>query len=353
MCVEASPFPAHSSVVVPHVNTPHDSHVNIDFHFHHLPEFFVDELRGDNPWGKKVEPEAGGEVLRVGALDFALGAEHYRVDEMLRVMDERSIDLAALSPSPLLFHYQWDPSLVIPLHRRVNDHLAELRRVYPDRFAPLGTLPMQEPKVALEELERCMELGLSGVEIETNVAGANLDAPSLFPIFERAAELGAVIFLHPAVVLGIDRLRDHYLSNLIGNPTDTAVAVASLIFGGVLDRCPDLKVVCAHGGVTTACLCGRWDHGARVRPELAHLERSPREALRGLYYDTLTHSDEVLGLLLEVVGWDRLVLGSDFPYDMGDPDPVGRIESSSRLTPPEKQAVLGETAARLLGRPGG
>ncbi len=326
--------------------------MNVDLHFHLIPEFFVEALRGENPWGKRIERTERGELLRVGSVTLPLGPEHYRPEEMLRRMDERRIDVAAVSPSPLLFHYQWPPELVVPLHRRINDHLVELARARPDRFAPLGTLPMQDPDAALAELERGMAAGLRGVEIETNVAGANLDSAPLRPVFRAAARLGALVFLHPAVVLGLDRLRDYYLSNLIGNPTDTAVAIASLIFGGVLDDCPDLEIVCAHGGGTAACLCGRWEHGARVRPELAHLKRPPADALRALHYDTLTHSDAVISLLLEVVGADRLVLGSDFPYDMGEPDPVGRIERNPRLSSAEKRAILGGNAMRLLGPSG-
>jgi aminocarboxymuconate-semialdehyde decarboxylase len=171
----------------------------------------------------------------------------------------------------------------------------------------------------------------------------------LRPFFSRAAQLGAVIFMHPLAVLGLDRLRHWYLSNLIGNPTDTAVAVASLIFGGVLDELPDLKIVCAHGGGTTACLCGRWDHGWRVRPETRALPKAPSEYLRRLYYDTLTHSGATLNLLLEVIGADRLVLGSDFPYDMGNPNAVDAIETHPRLSANERTQILGENARRLLG----
>ncbi len=322
--------------------------MNIDFHFHHLPAFFVDELRQTNPWGKSVEPSAGSDVLRAGNARIPLGREHWDVEATLRLMDERRIDVAAISPSPLLFHFHLEATLVLRLHQRVNDYLARLGREHPKRFAPLGTLPMQDPALALPELERCMEIGLKGVEIETNVAGRNLDAPEFRPLFRRAAQLGAVVFLHPLAVLGQDRLRSWYLSNLIGNPTDTAVAVASLIFGGVLDDAPDLNVVCAHGGGTTACLCGRWDHGWRVRPELHGLPRAPSEYLRRLHYDTLTHSPAMLNLLLDTVGADRLVLGSDFPYDMGNPNAVAAIETHSRLGAGERAQVLGENARKLL-----
>ena len=325
--------------------------MNVDLHFHHTPRFFLDELRQENPWGKTVTGSGDALRLRVGAVELPLGPEHWDPKEMLARMDAQRIDLAAVSPSPLLFHTQWPAEPVTALHRRVNDALAELRSAHPTRFAPLGTIPMQDTRAAVAELERCMQLGLSGIEIETHVAGRNFDDPGLRPVFAKAAELGAVIFIHPLAVLGADRLRAFYLSNLIGNPTDTAVAVASLLFGGVLDALPGLKLVCAHGGGSTPMLCGRWDHGARVRPELAHMTRLPSDVLRQLHFDSLTHSEPALELLVRTAGADRVVLGSDFPYDMGATDPVERIERAKFLTPAERGQILGETAQRLLSLP--
>ncbi len=324
--------------------------MNVDLHFHHTPRFFLDELSSANPWGKAVHGSGDALVMRVGAFEIPLSPEHWDVARTLAVMDERRIDLAAVSPSPLLFHTQWPAELAIGLHRRVNDHLAEIARKHPDRFAPLGTVPLQNVELAVDELGRCMELGLSGIEIETHAAGRNLDDPSLRALFARAEQLDAVIFLHPLTVLGADRLAKHYLSNLIGNPTDTAVAVASLIFSGVLDEFPELKIVCAHGGGSTPHLCGRWDRGARVRPELSQLKRLPSESLRRLYFDSLTHSADSLELLVRTVGADRVVLGSDYPYDMGDERAVERIETAEFLGAREKRLVLGETARVLLGR---
>jgi len=324
--------------------------VNVDLHFHHTPRFFLDELRGANPWGKSLHGADGALSIRAGPIEVPISPEHWDVARTLAVMDTRRIDVAAVSPSPMLFHPQWPVEMVLPLHRRVNDLLAEIGRDHPDRFAPLGTVPLQEPDAAVRELERCMQIGLAGIEIETHANGRNLDDPSLRSLFSASAELGAVIFLHPLAVLGAERLAGHYLTNLIGNPTDTAVAVASLVFGGVLEDLPDLKVVCAHGGGSTPMLCGRWDHGARVRAELADLKRLPSESLRRLYFDSLTHSADGLELLLRTVGADRVVLGSDYPYDMGDERAVERIEGATFLTPREKSLVLGETASALLGR---
>lgn len=322
--------------------------MNIDFHFHHTPEFFLSELESQNPWGKSVERVQGGRLLRFGPIEIPLDSSHWNVERALEVMDERRIDVAAISPSPILFHAHWPAEPVAALHRRVNERMAELRAAHPRRVAPLGILPMQDPKLAMEELDRCMALGLSGVEMETNIAGANLDGPEFRPLWSRLERSGAVVFLHPLMVAGADRLRAYHLTNLIGNPTDTAIAVASLIFGGVLADHPALKVVCAHGGGSAACLCGRWEHGYRVRPELQPLGHSPREGLKMLYFDSLTHSSDALDLLIRTVGADRIVLGSDFPYDMGNERPVEDIEENANLSPTEKEQILGRTAARLL-----
>ena len=324
--------------------------MNVDLHFHYTPAFFIDEIRGANPWAKSLT--GSGESLRVrfGGLEIPLSPEHWDVERIVSRMDALGIDLAAASPSPLLFHSQWPAEQVASLHRRINQALAELARKHPRRFAPLGAVPLQDTALAVAELEHCMGLGLAGVEIETQVAGRNLDDPTLLPFFARAAELGAVVFLHPFAVLGGDRLRSFYLSNLIGNPTETAVAVASLIFGGVMERCPELKIVCAHGGGSTPALCGRWDHGARVRPELAHLEVLPSEALRRFHFDSLTHSGPALELLVRSVGADRVVLGSDYPWDMGDRVAVARVAEAAFLSAEERRMILGENALRLLGR---
>lgn len=194
-----------------------------------------------------------------------------------------------------------------------------------------------------------MSLGLSGAAIPSNIAGRNLDDEALRPLFRRAGELGAFVFVHPHTVLGQDRLRRYYLTNLLGNPTDTAVAIASLIFGGVYDEVPNLVTCFAHGGGSFAALIGRWQHGASVRPEPHEFNaRPPREYLPRIYVDSLTHDDRLRRFVLETVGADHMMLGSDLPFDMGDPDPAASVARLG-LAASEQQQIEGETAARLLG----
>ena len=324
--------------------------MNVDFHFHMIPRFFLDELAEGNPWGKRLIREAGREFLQIGPIRFPMDPDHYDTDTILDAMDAMRVDLAAISPSPMLFHSNLDGAAVAPLHRRVNDHLQGMAAVHPDRFRPLGIVPMQSPDLAVAEVERILgECGMAGVEIETNIAGRPLSDADFAPVFKAIERRSGVVFLHPAGILGADRLREYYLSNLIGNPTDTAAAAAQLIFGGVLDACPDLDIVLPHGGGSTPALCGRWDHGTSVRPELAHMQTPPSSLAKRFHYDSLTHSDAALSLLLDVAGSDRIVLGSDHPYDMGETNPVGLIEARGDLDEAQRRAILGGNALRLLG----
>src|SRR5215216_4174087 len=235
--------------------------MKIDVHWHYLPEQLIDEMRRpDNPWPTAiVRDERGVEWMAGGAFRHPLPPELYRPEAQVAEMDRRGIDLVAVSPAPHAFAYAAPAERIAPFRRMVNDRIAELNR-------------------AMEEK------GLKGVEIGTNVAGRNLDEPEFRPFFKRAAELGALVFGHPGAVLGANRLSRYYLTNLIGNPTDTAVAIASLIFGGVYDEAPSLTCCFAHGGGSFPALIGRWQHGYAVRPEpQANGARPPRAYLDRIY----------------------------------------------------------------------
>jgi aminocarboxymuconate-semialdehyde decarboxylase len=326
--------------------------VKIDVHWHYFPEEFIETIRReDNPWGTRIVPDGqGGERLGQGAFGHPVLKEMYDPVAQVAEMDRRGIDLAAVSSSPTLFFHHLDGERVLPLHRLVNDRIADLMAAYPGRYAGLAVVPLQAPELAVKELERAITVkGLKGVEIATNVAGRNLDDPALRPFFRACAELGAFVFVHPSVVLGADRLRDYYLTNLVGNPTDTAVAIASLIFGGVYDELPNLICCFAHGGGTMPALIGRWQHGYGVRAEpKVHNARPPREYLPLIYCDTLTHDDRVRRLVIDTVGADHVMLGSDLPFDMGDTDPVASLARVPGLSDADRRLIEGDTAARLL-----
>jgi aminocarboxymuconate-semialdehyde decarboxylase len=227
--------------------------------------------------------------------------------------------------------------------------MAKLAKARPDRFLGIATLPMQAPKLAADELRHAMDvLGLRGAQIGSNIAGKNLDDPELEPVWATAAELDAFILVHPINVAGMDRLGSYYLNNLIGNPLDTTIAAACLVFSGVLERHPTLKFCLAHGGGFVPYQAGRFLHGWHVRTEpKKNLPKPPTESLDRFYFDTIVHSKEVLEFLVGNAGADRVLLGSDYPFDMGMPDGVLQVRGLS-IPAAEQTAILGGRAQALL-----
>jgi aminocarboxymuconate-semialdehyde decarboxylase len=211
-------------------------------------------------------------------------------------------------------------------------------------------VPFQAPELAVAELERLHKsLGLRGIEIATNVAGADLSEPRFRPIFARAEELGLVLFMHPTGFPEASRFRDHYFTNIIGNPLDTTVAVHHLIFGGVLQDHPNLKLVLSHGGGYLPAYSGRIDHAASARPDCCEIIRHmPTTYLKRLYFDTIVYTHHQLHYLVEQYGADHVLMGTDYPADMGEIDPIGFVESAPDLDDNERRAILGRNAARLL-----
>ena len=208
---------------------------------------------------------------------------------------------------------------------------------------------MQAPQLAADELARAMRAGLRGAHIGSNINGKNLDDPSLEPVWAKAAELGAFILIHPVGVAGADRLKSYYLANLIGNPVDTTIAAASLVFGGVMERHPNLKICLSHGGGFVPYQGGRWVHGWKVRGEpQANLKVSPAASLRRFYYDTILHAAAPLEYLVRAAGADHVLLGSDYPFDMGTLECARQVKALS-ITEADRATILGEGAAGLLG----
>jgi aminocarboxymuconate-semialdehyde decarboxylase len=264
-------------------------------------------------------------------------------------MDRRGLDAAAISPPPQLFAY-WAPvETGERIARAVNDGLAEMRRARPDRLLPLASLPLQDGARAARELHRaCGELGLSGAALCTHVNGIDLDVAGLDPVFAAAEQLDVPLFLHPQNAGDPRRLADYHLWNLIGFMMETTTAGARLLFSGVFERHPRLKVVLAHGGGFLPYQIGRLDHGHKVRPELsARLPKPPSSYLGNIFCDSLTHNTEALRFLIARIGADHVVLGSDHPFDMGCDAPVDAVRELG-LAPAQQNAILGETLAKLL-----
>jgi len=274
------------------------------------------------------------------------------IDRRLKDMDRMGIDIQAVSPSPNQTYYWAEPGFGLELARGVNDRLAAIVAEHPDRFVALGTVPLQSVELALAELDRCVsELGMRGVEINPNVAGAELTDPKLGleKFFARAEELGIVVFMHPIGFTQGERLMDHYFNNVIGNPLDTTVAASHLIFDGVMDRHPRLKIVLPHGGGYLAHYWARMDHAHRARPDCRTvIRKAPSSYLAKMYFDTITFDPRMLRHLVDRYGAEHVVLGTDYPYDMMETDPVGLIGKVPRLTRAERDLIEGGNAARLL-----
>ncbi len=271
--------------------------------------------------------------------------------QRLEDMDRMRVDVQALSVAPPQFYYWTDPGLGRRLARMQNTHLAEIVAGRPDRFVGLGTVPLQDVDAAVDELDHCVtQLGLRGVEICTNVNGLDLDDARFRPFFTKAADLDIVVLLHPHGFTHGDRLVDYYLTNVVGNPLDTTIAATRLIHGGLLEALPALKLCLVHGGGYLPFYASRMDHSWRQRPEGRHAipDRPPSDYLRQVYVDCLIYDQAHLAFLVQQLGGDHVVVGTDYPYDMGDADVVGLVEGMTSLSDTARTQILGGTAAALL-----
>ena len=266
-------------------------------------------------------------------------------------MDKSHVDIQLLSNTPQSFLYDQEASLGAACAEIQNDQIASLVGKYPDRFLGLATLPMQAPVRAAQELRRAMgPLGLLGFHLASNVQGRNLDDPDLEPVWEAAQALSAFVLIHPFKVAAGERLKSYYLKNLIGNPLDTTIAAASLLFGGVIERYPAISFCFSHGGGFVPYQAGRFIHGWNVRPEPKQfLSRGPAESLGRMYYDTILHSDATLKFLIDSVGASHVLLGSDYPFDMGYYEGVRQVRSLS-IPKSDQDLILGGMAKALLGK---
>ena len=274
------------------------------------------------------------------------------IERRLADMDRMGIDIQAVSPSPNQTYYWAEAGHGLELARQVNDRLAAIVAEHPRRFVALGTVPLQNAELAVGELERCVkELGMRGVEINPNVSGVELTDPKLGleKFFARVEELGVVIFMHPLGFTQGERLVDHYFNNVIGNPLETTVAASHLIFDGVMERHPKLKVVLPHGGGYLAHYWARMDHAHRMRADCRTVIRKrPSSYLAKMHFDTITFDPGMLRALIDRFGARQVVLGTDYPYDMMETDPVGLVAGVPRLTRAERELIEGGNAARLL-----
>jgi aminocarboxymuconate-semialdehyde decarboxylase len=326
----------------------------IDTHTHVLADATIKLLQKEIPkLNLKLTPidddSAVLEAAGVPYRPFPRGG--HDIERRFADMDATGVDMHVLSGAPQTWLYGQEASVGVAASVIQNDEIARLVKEHPDRFAGISTLPMQAPDQAAGELRRAItKLGLHGAMIGSNVGGKNLDDPSFEPLWAAAEELDAWMMIHPGNVAGADRLRSYYLGNLIGNPLDTTIAGACLIFGGVLERHPKLNFVMVHGGGFIPYQGHRWVHGWHVRPEpKVHLKHSPEPYLDRFLYDTILHSHTPLKFLVESVGANRVFLGSDYPYDMGMMDCVAHVRSLD-IAETDRDMILGGHAAKILAK---
>ena len=324
-------------------------HLVVDIHCHLGITAADTMLRAAMPNAPAALPfssPASDQVNR--ALFASIGSRLNGIDERLADMDRLGVDVQAISPSPGQYFYFADPDLGRDLSRTINDGIAAACARRPERLVGMGTVPLQAPELAIAEMRRCVNaLGLRGIEISSHVNGKELASPEFRPFFAAAEGLGVLIFLHPLGFTHGQRLSEHYLNNIIGNPIESTIALSHLIFEGVLDRYPGLKLCVAHGGGYLPGYWGRMDHAFRAREDCRqHIAREPSTYLKQVWLDTLVFDRDQLDALVRTHGADRLCLGTDYPFDMAEPDPVG---FHAHLAEHDKARIMGGNACTLLG----
>jgi aminocarboxymuconate-semialdehyde decarboxylase len=325
----------------------------IDCHTHILTDETIGLLAKEAPWvAPKLTPiDDDFAVLEIAGTPYRpFPRGGWELERRFKDMAAAEVDVHVLSATPQTYLYDQDPAMTVATSILQNDQIAKLVKAHPDRFAGIATLPMQAPERAAEELTRAVrQLGMRGAMIGSNIAGKNLDDPSFEPVWAAAEELGAFMIIHPANVAGVDRLRSYYLQNLIGNPLDTTIAAACLVFGGVMERHPKLNVLLVHGGGFVPYQAGRWAHGWHVRPEpKVNIKQSPEPWINRFYYDTILHAKPQLEFLVASVGPTRVLMGSDYPYDMGTGECVRQVDALW-IDDTEKADILNGNVVKLLG----
>src|SRR6185312_12150845 len=318
----------------------------IDMHSHYFP---LDLLRQQSTVPLDVQDAGESYVVQLGAHSLGIDHDLVDLDRQRAANQSQRVDRRALMPPPFTILYELSPAEGLAWSKLLNDGTSQAARSDPDAFVGFATVPLQDPNAAVDELRRAVnELDLAGVEILTNIDGGGLDDSALEPFWSATEALRVPILIHPNNVAGAERMGAFYLRNLLGNPTETAQAGARLLFSGVLERHPDLKIILSHGGGSLPHLIGRMQHGFEVRPECREFSSDPISRMNRFYYDTVVFNPLILRHVIEIVGIDQLVLGTDFPFDMGETNPIDFI-STAVLGDEGRDRIL-TAGERLLDR---
>lgn len=273
----------------------------------------------------------------------------WSAESRMRECDAQTVDVQVISTVPVMFHYWAKPEHTLETSIFLNDHIADVVRRYPKRFIGLGTLPMQAPDLAIAELKRCKEIGLKGIQIGTNINGLNLSEPQFFQVFKACEELDMALFIHPWDMMGESKMQRYWLPWLVGMPAETSLAICSMIFSGVFERLPKLRVAFAHGGGSFPMTAGRIQHGFDVRPDLCAIDNAvaPKNYIGKFWIDSLVHDPEVLDFVVNMFGPDKIAMGTDYPFPLGELEP-GELIRSSKYDDATKEMMLSGAALQWL-----
>jgi aminocarboxymuconate-semialdehyde decarboxylase len=326
----------------------------IDLHNHVIPRTIIEAVRKNPEVYRKdkvaIETQGDEILLVLGQKKFPMERELYEPDAKVEAMARKGVHVSVISPAPLVFFYGLDANAGLEAARIVNDGVAQMVAARPDRLRGMATLPMQDPDAAITELERAVkEYGFRAVELGTAIGEVELSDPKLRPVLRRIEELKVVLFAHSNVMGTTGRLDCYYLTNLIGNPLDTTIMVGKLMLSGALDELKSLRILLAHGGGFIPYQIGRLEHGHGVRRDTAAATKTkPLEMLKRFWFDALTHHPQATRHLLNMVGSERVVIGTDSPYDMGEERPIETLDAVPGLTPAEREDVCYRSAMRLF-----
>ena len=325
----------------------------IDIHTHILPEN-IPNFREKFGYGGFVSLEHHKPCCAKMMMDdkfFREVDDNCWSDEVrIKECDDQGVNVQVLSTVPVMFSYWAKDEDTLTVAEFLNDHIADIVKRNPKRFIGLGTVPMQNAALAIQELIRCKGIGLRGIQIGSHINDWNLDRAELFPIFQKCEELEMSIFVHPWDMMGKEKMEKYWLPWLVGMPAETSLAICSMIFGGVFERLPNLKVAFAHGGGSFPATIGRIEHGFNVRPDLCAIDNkvNPRDYLGNFYLDSLVHEPKMLEFIVDMMGEDKICLGTDYPFPLGELEP-GKLINEMSYTNAKKSKLLAENALNWLG----
>ena len=324
----------------------------IDIHTHILPENIPD-FKAKFGYGGFIHLDHHKPCCARMMMDDQFFREvqdnSWSAETRLKECAEHKVDVQVLSTVPVMFSYWAKPKDTLELSVFLNDHIAEIVEKYPKRFVGLGTVPMQSPELAVKELKRCKDIGLKGIQIGSHVEDMNLDREELFPVFQACEELDMAVFVHPWDMMNKENMNKYWLPWLVGMPAESSLAICSMIFGGVFERLPNLRVAFAHGGGSFPATIARIEHGFKVRPDLVAIDNdvNPKAYLGKFYLDSLVHDPLMLDYLINLIGEDKVALGTDYPFPLGELEP-GKLIHAMDYSTDVKSKLLGGSALNWL-----